>query len=52
MCTRANRRCGYILAESQIVHDGLAKLGPIGSRVVAEVICRNSGTITLRNRVP
>ena len=27
----------YILAESQIVHDG-AKLGPVGSRIVAEVI--------------
>ena len=27
----------YILAESQIVHDG-AKLGPTGSRIVAEVI--------------
>jgi Animal haem peroxidase len=27
----------YILAESKIVHDG-AKLGPVGSRIVAEVI--------------
>jgi hypothetical protein len=27
----------YILAESQIVHNG-AKLGPVGSRIVAEVI--------------
>ena len=27
----------YILAESQIVHSG-AKLGPVGSRIVAEVI--------------
>jgi hypothetical protein len=27
----------YILAESRIVHDG-AKLGPVGSRIVAEVI--------------
>jgi hypothetical protein len=27
----------YILAESQIVHDG-TKLGPVGSRIVAEVI--------------
>jgi Animal haem peroxidase len=27
----------YILAEAQIVHDG-AKLGPVGSRIVAEVI--------------
>jgi hypothetical protein len=27
----------YMLAESQIVHNG-AKLGPVGSRIVAEVI--------------
>jgi hypothetical protein len=27
----------YILAESQIVHNG-GKLGPVGSRIVAEVI--------------
>jgi hypothetical protein len=27
----------YVLAEAQIVHDG-AKLGPVGSRIVAEVI--------------
>jgi hypothetical protein len=27
----------YILAESSIVHDG-ARLGPVGSRIVAEVI--------------
>jgi hypothetical protein len=27
----------YILAESEIVHNG-AKLGPVGSRIVAEVI--------------
>ena len=36
----------YILAESQIVHNG-AKLGPVGSRIVAEVI---GGLLAADNR--